>query len=141
MSMIKPIHHLEIMARRKDKIRDILFGSKAVHTTEYVKRLEELSFTGRIESYLVPTPDNFVTIYYDIFADDLVKNGYGNVRDFSKEVIDMLMLFCDDDDQISIKKCELEVNMRSILEGFVPTFPEGVPVCKELRSEEETKND
>lgn len=42
-----------------------------------------------------------------------------NYTKFAREVVDMLMLFCDDDDQISIKKCELEVNMRSILEEFV----------------------
>ena len=38
---------------------------------------------------------------------------------FAQEVISMLMLFCDDDDQISIKKRELEVNMKSILEEYV----------------------
>lgn len=37
---------------------------------------------------------------------------------FADEVTDMLMLFCDDDDQITLKKCELEVNMKSILEEF-----------------------
>lgn len=35
-----------------------------------------------------------------------------------EEVSKMLMMFCDDDDQISIKKCELEVNMKSILEDY-----------------------
>ena len=138
MSITKPESCLNRMVHRRDKMRDILFKSKAVHTTEYVKRLVECGITGRIESYLVPTPDNFVTINYNIFADDLVKNGYGNVRDFSKEVIDMLMLFCDDDDQISLKVCELKANMQLILEEFVPTFPEGIPVCKELRGEEDT---
>ena len=57
---------------------------------------------------------------------------------FADEVIDMLMLFCDDDDQISLKVCELKANMQSILQEFVPTFPEGVPVCKELRGKGDT---
>lgn len=139
MSMVEPHPYLDIMAQRKEKMQNILFDSKAVSVTRAVERIESSYMTGRIESYLVPTPDNYVTIDYKIFANDLVKNGYGNVRDFSKEVIDMLMLFCDDDDQISLKVCELKANMQSILKEFVPTFHEGVPVCKELRGKEESE--
>lgn len=39
-----------------------------------------------------------------------------DIDKFAEETIKMLMAFCDDDNQISIKKCELEVNMKSILE-------------------------
>ena len=119
MSMVKPNPKSEIIDHRKEKMQNLLFDSKAVSVTKAVERVESSYMTGRIESYFVPSPDNYVTIDYKIFANDLVKNGYGNVREFSKEVIEMLMMFCDDDDQISIKKCELDVNMKSILEEFV----------------------
>ena len=139
MSIQKVNPVLDIMAHRRNEMQDILFDSKAVSVSKAVERIESSILPGRIESYLVPVPEHYVAIDYGVFANDLVKNGYGNVREFSKEVCDMLMLFCDDDDQISIKICELEANMQLILQEFVPTFPEGTPVCKELRGKEETE--
>lgn len=136
--MTKINSDLLLIERRRDEIRDILFESNGVSCAQEIARIES-SINGNIASYLVPT-DNYVTIDYKIFANDLVKSGYGNVRDFAKEVIDMLMLFCDDDDQISLKVCELKANMQSILREFVPTFPEGTPVCKELCNEEGVNN-
>lgn len=54
-----------------------------------------------------------------------MNNGYSDYWEVERaipEVVDkivkMLLLFCDDDDQISIKKCELDANIRSILEDF-----------------------
>lgn len=54
-----------------------------------------------------------------------MNNGYSDyweveraVPEVVDEIVKMLLLFCDDDDQISIKKCELDVNIRSILEDF-----------------------
>lgn len=56
------------------------------------------------------TPDNAIT---RILSIPWLKK---DIDKFAEEVTKMLMSFCDDDDQISIKKCELEVNMKSILE-------------------------
>lgn len=116
---------------RRNKIRSILIKSNAVSTTQSVEEIEV--FASHQKEYRILSPDDRVTINYDILASDLIKSGYGNLKDFSDQVIKMLKLFCDDDDQISIKVRELEVNMRSILREFILTFPEGVPVCKELR--------
>lgn len=117
--------------KRRNKIRSILMKSNAVSTTQFVEEIEV--FASHQEAYRILSPDAQVTINYNILASDLIKSGYGNLKDFSDQVIEMLKLFCDDDDQISIKVRELEVNMRSILSEFTPTFSEGVPVCKELR--------
>ena len=136
MSMSEVSLDLLSLARRRGEMRDILFKSNGVSTTQAVERIESTDTNGYITPYLVPT-NNYVTVDYNIFANDLMKNGYGNVRDFAKEVVDTLMLFCDDDDQISLKVCELKCNMESILKEFVPTFPDGTPVCDELCGEEE----
>lgn len=125
---------------RRNKIRSILIKSNAVSTTQSVEEIEV--FASHQKEYRILSPDDQVTINYDILASDLIKSGYGNLKDFSDQVIKMLKLFCDDDDQISITVRELEVNMRSILREFTPTFSEGVPVCKELRGlEADTRKD
>ena len=107
--------NLSVSQRRKLRLRKVLMDSHAVTTTEFVKRIFSL---GHQTAYDVSVPST-VTIDYNILTNDLVKNGYGDIREFAEDVIDMLNLFCDDDDQISIKKCELEVNLKSILEEFV----------------------
>lgn len=116
---------------RRNKIRSILMKSNAVSTTQFVEEIEV--FASHQKAYHILSPDAQVNIDYNILASDFIKSGYGNLKDFSDRVIEMLKLFCNDDDQISIKVRELEVNMWSILREFTPTFSEGVPVCKELR--------
>ena len=116
---------------RRNKIRSILMKSNAVSTTQFVEEIEV--FASHQKAYHILSPDAQVNIDYNILASDLIKSGYGNLKDFSNQIIEMLKCFCDDDDQISLKVRELEVNMRSILWEFAPAFPEGVPVCKELR--------
>lgn len=36
------------------------------------------------------------------------------------KVIEMLMAFCDDDDQISLKVCELKTNMSLLIKELLP---------------------
>jgi hypothetical protein len=50
---------------------------------------------------------------------DKPKKKENDYQKFANEVVDMLNSFCDDDDQINIKKCEVDVNMKYILEEFV----------------------
>lgn len=70
------------------------------HTTDilHAKNFEQFKCDGRINGVYMEKDRDY--------------------KKFAAEVIKVLMLFCDDDDQISIKRCELEVNLASILEEF-----------------------
>ena len=43
-----------------------------------------------------------------------------SIPEFSDKVIEMLMAFCDDDDQISLKICELKANMNLLIKELLP---------------------
>ena len=120
---------------RRNKIRSILMKSNAVSTTQFVEEIEV--FASHQEAYRILSPDAQVNIDYDILANDLIKTGCGDLRDFANELVETLKCFCDDDNRISLEVRELEANMRTLLCEFIPTFPEGIPVCKELRGLEE----
>ena len=62
---------------------------------------------------------NFEQFRCDALTDGPFMEKENDYQKFANEVIEMLMMFSDDDNQISLKKCELEVNMKSILEEFV----------------------
>ena len=61
-----------------------------------------------------------LTIYFDEEVEKKLETAKVEaVKEFITKHREIMLLFCDDDDQISLKVCEYDVNTKSILEEMV----------------------
>ena len=57
--------------------------------------------------------------YHDIRIEDIKAAKSEAIKEFAKEHREIIMAFCDDDDQISLKVCEYDANTNNLVKEMV----------------------